>query len=122
MDLSPRRRKWLIIDHLLIISGVIWTITIFGRSVDEITGRANVLDYMGFTGFLALCGFLALLPFFWRICKGTRLNSFLMPLFIFLTLSYLYVAFLSYFIQPGSTGCSVAAQLFVLVCLACRIG
>jgi hypothetical protein len=44
-----------------------------------------------------------------------------MPIFFLLILAYLYFSFRSDFIQPGATGVSVFLQLFVMICLLCRI-
>ena len=123
MDLSPRRRRWRIIDHGLIVLALIGTIVTFSSTNDPITGKPDLLDALGFSSFfLALSEFIICLPTCWRVCAGTRLNSLIPTWFIFLTLAYFYLGFRSYFIQPGPTGISIGIQLVVLIGLASRIG
>ena len=121
MDLTPPKKRRLFVDHLLIVSAVAVSLATFLMANDEVTGKAEVSDAVGFTVlFLGLGYFLAWLPRIWAKTKGTMFESVVTPLFIGLTLVYFYLGFRSYFIQPQATGLMIMSQLLALICLSCR--
>jgi hypothetical protein len=122
MEIPHRKRRGTLLRHAMIVSAAILALVAFRVADDEITGKAEVSDAFGFTTLFLLAGYyIGWLPEIWEKCRGTAFESLIMPIFMMLVLAYLYFSFRSHFIQPGATGASVCLQLFVMICLMCRI-
>ena len=93
----------------------------FGRAVDEVTGRAQLGDALGFTAaFLATGFYIAALPRLWRSTGGRPAAALVMPGFVALVLGFLYLGLRTYFVQSGAIGPALLLQLFLLICVLCR--
>ena len=122
MDLTPPPRpRGRGLSLTLILGASASTLILFGRADDEVTGRPQLGDALGFTAaFLAAGCYIAALPLLWRWSRGRPAAALVMPGFVALVLGFLYLGLRTYFVQPGATGPAVLIQLFVLVCVLCR--
>lgn len=121
MEFPPRKRRSTVIRHVAIGLTVVMTLLAFHFADDEVTGKAEVSDAYGFTLIFLVAGYyIVWLPEIWKKCEGKAYDSFLMPIFFLLIISYFYFSFKSYFIQPGATGLVILLQLLVMICLLCR--
>jgi hypothetical protein len=123
MDFPPRKKRRTIARHLMILAAVVMSLVAFGLAEDEVTGKAKLSDACGFTAIFLIAGYyIGWLPEIWEKTNRTAAERFVLPVFIAMILSYLYFGFRAYFIQPGVTGIIIFLQLFLLICLSCRIG
>jgi hypothetical protein len=94
---------------------------VFHLSYDMHRGKGSVSDGAAFSvAFLGVAYYFGWLPSLWSASRRGRVRSLVMPVFIVLVLSYFYLTFKTYYIQPWATALCFAAQLGVLVYLSAR--
>jgi hypothetical protein len=121
LELQPGRKRSAALDHLII--GVVFALTlaVFHLSYDMHRGKGSVSDGAAFSvAFLGVADYFGWLPSLWSASRRGRVRSLVMPVFIVLVFSYLYLTFRTYYIQPWATVLCFSAQLGALVSLSAR--
>jgi hypothetical protein len=120
-DLEPSRPRRRVLEHFLLWAVAGSTLCLFAIAEDRWRGKAEVEDAIAFNVvFLATGYFLAWLPQIWQGTDQTPLAGLITPLFMTLSLAYLYFAFRAAFVQPTATAIAIIAQLVSLIILAAR--
>ena len=121
MDFPTPEEPSRLLDHAAILAACAGSLLVFHLADDPITGKAKVTDALGFTlAFLVAGYFIGWLPRIWAKSKATRFEPMVMPSFVAIILAYLYLAFRSYFVQPGATSIAVTTQMILMIYLSLR--
>lgn len=104
---------------VLLVSAATALVYVFAS--DSRTGHAEATDGVGLAVAFLLIGLLTdALPALWRASRRRRVEPFVMPVYMTLSLAYAYFAFKTGFLQPGATALAVTAHVVTFAYLSLR--
>ena len=102
LELQPSRKRSATFDHLVVVVVFALTLAVFHLSYDMHRGKGSVADGAAFSvAYLGVAYYFGWLPSIWSASRRGPVGWPVMPVFIVLVFSYVYLTFKTYYIHRG---------------------